>query len=62
MSVSDDFKIMVVGADGEAVVYLVGELDLAVRDRLVEALTQASDRATASWSTCRERRSLTPPG
>ena len=43
MSVSDDFKIMVVGADGEAVVYLVGELDLAVRDRLVEALTQASD-------------------
>jgi stage II sporulation protein AA (anti-sigma F factor antagonist) len=43
MSVSDDFKVMVVGADGEAVVYLVGELDLAVRDRLVVALTQASD-------------------
>ena len=43
MSVSDDFKVMVVGADGEAVVYLVGELDLAVRDLLVEALTQASD-------------------
>ncbi|HZO66291.1 MAG TPA: STAS domain-containing protein [Kribbellaceae bacterium] len=42
MSVSDDFKVMIVGADGEAVVYLVGELDLAVRDRLVDALTQAS--------------------
>ena len=43
MSVSDDFKVMIVGADGEAVVYLVGELDLAVRDLLVDALTQASD-------------------
>jgi anti-sigma B factor antagonist len=42
MSVSDDFKAMVVGADGEAVVYLVGEVDLAVRDPLVDALTQAS--------------------
>jgi len=42
MSVSDDFKVMIVGADGEAVVYLVGELDLAVRDLLVDALTQAS--------------------
>ena len=42
MSVSDDFKVMIVGADGEAVVYLVGELDLAVRELLVDALTQAS--------------------
>jgi anti-anti-sigma factor len=42
MSVSADFKVLVVGADGEAVVCLVGELDLAVRDLLVEALTQAS--------------------
>jgi stage II sporulation protein AA (anti-sigma F factor antagonist) len=42
MSVSDDSKVMIVGADGEAVVYLVGEFDLAVRDLLVDAMTQAS--------------------
>jgi stage II sporulation protein AA (anti-sigma F factor antagonist) len=42
MSVSDDSKVMIVGADGEAVAYLVGEFDLAVRDLLVDAMTQAS--------------------
>jgi anti-anti-sigma factor len=43
MSISEDFEVVIVGADGEAVVYLGGELDLAVRDLLVDALTAALD-------------------
>lgn len=43
MSAPDDFKVMIVGADGETIVHLVGELDLHARDRLVEALTRAAD-------------------
>ena len=43
MSDPDDFQVMTVGSeDGEAVVYFVGELDLCARDRVVEALADAS--------------------
>ena len=43
MSDPSDFKVVTVGAeDGELVVYLVGDLDLSVRDHIVEALTHAS--------------------
>ena len=38
-----EFQVITVGGEnGEVVVYLVGDLDLAARDRLVEALTEAS--------------------
>lgn len=46
MSDPADFQVMTVGAgSGEVVVYLAGELDLAARDRLAEALTVASATA-----------------
>jgi anti-sigma B factor antagonist len=38
-----DFQVRAVGPEnGKVVVYLAGDLDLAVRDRLVAALTEAS--------------------
>ena len=42
MSAPEDFEVMVVGTDGEAVAYVVGEVDLNVCDRLMEALILAS--------------------
>jgi anti-anti-sigma factor len=42
MLAPDDFEVMVVGGDGEAIAYVVGEVDLNTRDRLMEALILAS--------------------
>lgn len=42
MLAPDDFEVMVVGGNGEAVAYVVGEVDLNTRDRLMEALILAS--------------------
>ena len=39
----DDFEVIVLSADGEAIVCLVGAIDLSVRDQLDTTLTQASD-------------------
>ena len=39
----DDFEVIVLSADGEAIVCVVGAIDLSVRDQLVTTLTHASD-------------------
>ena len=45
MLAHDDFEVMIGCAGGEATVHVVGELDLAARDRLMAALSVASAAA-----------------